>query len=66
MQLADPPLRAPPPPPPLSLHAEIWLNNIRYAMLDVLRHPRPGYEEVIATHFRWWWWGGGGGGGGGG
>ncbi len=36
--------------------AEIWLNNIRYAMLDVLRHPRPGFEEVITTHFRWGQW----------
>lgn len=36
----------------LKYNSEIWLNNIRYAMLDVLRRPRPGFEEVITTHFR--------------
>lgn len=36
----------------LRYNAEIWLGNIRYAMLDVLRNPRPGYEQAIAIHFR--------------
>lgn len=28
------------------LPAEIWLNSIRYAMIDQLKNPRPGFEEV--------------------
>lgn len=36
----------------LPFRAEIWLNNIRYAMVDQLRRPRPGFEEAIRTHFR--------------
>lgn len=32
--------------------AEIWLNSIRYAMIDQLRRPRPGFEEATRAHFR--------------
>lgn len=32
--------------------AEIWLNSIRYAMVDQLRRPRPGFEEATRAHFR--------------
>lgn len=39
--------------PPHTCHcAEIWLNSIRYAMIDQLRRPRPGFEEAIRSHFR--------------
>ena len=41
------PASAPPP-----FNAEIWLNNIRYAMVDQLRRPRPGFEEAVRAHFR--------------
>ncbi|KAH7618798.1 putative ubiquitin-conjugating enzyme E2 R521 [Nannochloris sp. 'desiccata'] len=36
----------------LKYNAEIWLNTMRYAMSDVLKHPRVGYEEAIAAHFK--------------
>lgn len=36
----------------LKYNAEIWLANMRYAMADVLRHPRAGFEEAIAAHFK--------------
>jgi ubiquitin-protein ligase len=36
----------------LKYNAEIWLNNMRYAMADVLKHPRVGYEDAIAAHFK--------------
>jgi len=36
----------------LKYNAEIWLNTMRYAMADVLKHPRVGYEEAIAAHFK--------------
>lgn len=32
--------------------AEIWLNSIRYAMIDQLRRPRPGFEAATRVHFR--------------
>lgn len=32
--------------------AEIWLNNIRYAMIDQLKRPRPGFETATLMHFR--------------
>ncbi len=32
--------------------AEIWLNSIRYAMIDQLRRPRPGFEAATRAHFR--------------
>ena len=32
-------------------NAEIQLNTIRWAMIDQLRRPRPGLEEVIRIHF---------------
>jgi hypothetical protein len=32
--------------------AEIWLNNIRYAMIEQLRRPRPGFEAPVRAHFR--------------
>ncbi|XP_074643918.1 uncharacterized protein LOC141900782 [Tubulanus polymorphus] len=30
---------------------DVQINCIKYAMLDQLRHPSPGFEEVIRTHF---------------
>jgi hypothetical protein len=36
----------------LRYNADIWLNTIRYAMVDVLRRPRPGFEAAITAHFR--------------
>lgn len=36
----------------LKYNSEIWLNSIRYAMIDQLRRPRPGFEEAIRSHFR--------------
>ena len=38
--------------PSLPHCAEIWLNNIRYAMIEQLRRPRPGFEAPVRTHFR--------------
>ena len=32
--------------------AEIWLNNIRYAMIEQLLRPRPGFEAPVRAHFR--------------
>lgn len=32
--------------------AEIWLNSIRYAMIDQLRRPRLGFEAAVRAHFR--------------
>lgn len=36
----------------LKYNSEIWLNSIRYAMIDQLRRPRPGFEAVTRAHFR--------------
>jgi len=33
-------------------NAELTLNTLRWAMIDKLRHPPPGFEEVVAAHFR--------------
>lgn len=45
---SPPPAAAACPPAVLPcLPAEIWLNSIRYAMIDQLKHPRPGFEEVV-------------------
>eukprot|EP00798_Chlamydomonas_sp_ICE-L_P010124 gene10124-8024_t len=33
-------------------NAELQLGTIRYAMLDQLKNPVPGFEDVIKTHFR--------------
>eukprot|EP00955_Chlamydomonas_euryale_P040589 351761-Chlamydomonas_euryale.AAC.4 len=35
-----------------SYNAELQLGNVRWAMLDVLRHPPPGFEDVVKNHFR--------------
>ena len=35
-----------------SYNATVVLNNIRYAMIDQIKAPRPGFEEVTHTHFR--------------
>eukprot|EP00803_Ostreobium_quekettii_P001409 evm.model.scf_992.6 EVM.evm.TU.scf_992.6 scf_992:30174-39528(+) len=32
-------------------NAEIQLNTIRWAMIDQLKMPRPGFEEVVRLHF---------------
>ena len=49
--LRDPTLLPAPCTPPCAI-AEIWLNNIRYAMVDQLRRPRPGFEAATRAHFR--------------
>lgn len=36
----------------LKYNSEIWLNNIRYAMIDQLKRLRPGFETATLTHFR--------------
>ena len=36
----------------LKYNAEIWLSNMRYAMADVLRNPRSGFEDAIIAHFK--------------
>jgi baculoviral IAP repeat-containing protein 6 len=36
----------------LRYNSELRLNTLRHAMADVLRKPRPGYEEVTRAHFR--------------
>ncbi|KAL4420087.1 hypothetical protein ABPG77_004352, partial [Micractinium sp. CCAP 211/92] len=36
----------------LKYNSEIWLNSIRYAMIDQLRRPRPGFEAATRAHFR--------------
>ena len=33
-------------------NAELQLGNVRWAMIDVLRNPPPGFEEVVRGHFR--------------
>ncbi len=38
--------------PSLKYNAEIWLNNMRYAMAGVLKDPRVGFEEAIQAHFK--------------
>ena len=35
-----------------SYNAGVVLATVRYAMVDALRHPRPGFEAVVTTHFR--------------
>jgi hypothetical protein len=30
----------------------LQLNTIRFAIIDVLKHPRPGFEQVVTSHFR--------------
>jgi len=32
--------------------SQIQLNVVRWAMVDVLKHPPPGFEEVVQKHFR--------------
>eukprot|EP00892_Ulva_mutabilis_P008582 jgi/Ulvmu1/6096/UM027_0074.1 len=34
------------------LNTVLSINTVQWAMVDVLRHPRPGFEAVIRTHFR--------------
>lgn len=34
------------------LNTVLSINTIQWAMADVLRHPRPGFEDVIRAHFR--------------
>lgn len=36
----------------LSYNANIVLNTVRYAMIDQLTNPRPGFEEITRLHFR--------------
>ena len=36
----------------LSYNAQIVLNTVRYAMIDQLTNPRPGFEEITRLHFR--------------
>lgn len=31
---------------------QLRLGCIRWAMMDILKHPTPGFEEVVAAHFR--------------
>ena len=33
-------------------NAELQLGNLRWAMIDVLRNPPPGFEEAVRGHFR--------------
>ncbi|KAJ9532144.1 hypothetical protein QJQ45_003941 [Haematococcus lacustris] len=33
-------------------NAELTLNTLRWAIIDKLRHPPPGFQEVVANHFR--------------
>eukprot|EP00891_Asterochloris_glomerata_P004328 jgi/Astpho2/4328/e_gw1.00065.64.1_t len=33
-------------------NADLHLNTIRYAIIDQLRNPRPGFEEVTRMHFK--------------
>jgi hypothetical protein len=33
-------------------NAELQLNNVRWAMIDVLRNPPPGFEAIVKAHFR--------------
>ena len=34
------------------MQANIVLNTVRYAMIDQLTNPRPGFEEITRLHFR--------------
>lgn len=36
----------------LKYNAELWLATMRHANIDVLKNPRPGFEEAITAHFR--------------
>lgn len=36
----------------LKYNADLWLSTIRYAMVDQLCRPRPGFEAAITAHFR--------------
>lgn len=35
-----------------SYNAELQLGNVRWAMIDILRRPPPGFEDAVRTHFR--------------
>ena len=35
-----------------SYNAELQLGTLRWAMIDVLRNPPPGFEDVVRAHFR--------------
>ena len=32
--------------------AQLQLNVVRYAMIDMLKRPPPGFEDVVTAHFR--------------
>ncbi len=33
-------------------NAELQLGNLRWAMIDMLKQPPPGFEEVVKAHFK--------------
>lgn len=33
-------------------NAAVVVNTVRYAMIDQIKNPRPGFEEVMQQHFR--------------
>ena len=33
-------------------NAELQLGNLRWAMIDILRNPPPGFEAAVRLHFR--------------
>jgi hypothetical protein len=33
-------------------NAELQLGNVRWAMIDVMRHRPPGFEDAVRSHFR--------------
>ncbi len=33
-------------------NAEVAMMTVKFAMIDQLRHPRPGFEDIIRQHFR--------------
>jgi baculoviral IAP repeat-containing protein 6 (apollon) len=34
------------------LNAVLAINTVQWAMIDVLRHPKPGFEAAITAHFK--------------
>ena len=47
------PLPSPPrPAPPPSACTQLHLGTLRYAMIEVLKSPPPGFEDVVVRHFR--------------